>query len=140
MRRVFQIGGCFIIAIAAGCVQRQMSIRSDPPGALVYMNGQEVGRTPLERDFTWYGTYDVQVRADGHETLRTRTKVIAPWWQWPPFDLLAELFPLKDRRTIEYKLSPAADSAIDVDAILSRSTELKGELQSSRASPTTRPG
>ena len=36
------------LAILQGCgVQRTLQIESDPPGALVYLNGDEVGRTPM---------------------------------------------------------------------------------------------
>ena len=127
-----------LILNTAGCVRRSVSIQTDPPGALVYLNGEEAGRTPLQRDFLWYGTYDVVIRKEGAETLRTRQKIIAPWWQWPPFDLFAELFPLDDRRSYQYTLQPAADAAIDVDAILTRSGEMQAKLQSSRV-PTTQP-
>jgi len=127
-----------VVLTAAGCVRRSMSIQTEPPGALVYLNGEEVGRTPLQRDFLWYGTYEVVIRKEGNETLRTRQKVIAPWWQWPPFDLFAELFPLDDKRSYQYTLTPAADSAIDLDAILVRSSEMQAKLQSSQA-PATQP-
>lgn len=106
-------------------------INSDPPGALVYMNGQEIGRTPIERDFTWYGNYDVQVRKEGFETLKTHTKVIAPWWQWVPFDLPAELLPLTDRHRLHYALRPASTQPADADTLLSHSREIEGKLQSS---------
>src|SRR5262249_46782603 len=40
---------------ASGCgVHRSLTIKSDPAGALVYLNGLEVGRTPVTRDFLWY--------------------------------------------------------------------------------------
>ncbi|MDW8261495.1 MAG: PEGA domain-containing protein [Phycisphaerales bacterium] len=130
---------CLFLLLTAGCVQRSLSIDSDPPGALVYLNGQEAGRTPFVKDFTWYGTYEVVVRKEGFQTLRIREPVIAPWWQWPPFDLFAELFPLKDERTLKYTLAPAADATIDLDAILSRSQELQGKLESSRAPRPARP-
>ena len=39
-------------------------VQSDPPGALVYLNGEEVGRTPLAHDFLWYGNYDVELRSE----------------------------------------------------------------------------
>lgn len=137
MRRVAAI---FLLLSVTGCVQRQLSIDSDPPGALVYLNGQEAGRTPLEKDFVWYGTYDVQLRQDGYETLKTRAAVIAPWWQWPPFDLFAELFPLTDRHTHSFKLTPAADGAIDLDQILANAESLRSQMQSTRVTPpTTRP-
>ena len=127
-----------LVLTATGCVRRSMSIQTDPPGALVYLNGEEAGRTPLQRDFLWYGTYDVVIRKEGAETLRTRQRVIAPWWQWPPFDLFAELFPLDDKRSYQYTLTPAADSAVDLDAILQHSGDMQAKLQSSQA-PATQP-
>src|SRR5688500_8387276 len=72
---------------APGCVQRTLQVESDPPGALVYLNGEEAGRTPMRKNFVWYGTYDVQLRKEGYHTLSRETKVWAPWWQWPPIDL-----------------------------------------------------
>ena len=83
--------GCTIVlsmllAGTGGCVRRTLTVTTDPPGALIYLNGVEAGRTPLERDFVYYGTYDVAVRKEGYETLKTQGKVIAPWWQWVPFD------------------------------------------------------
>ena len=133
-----------VVVSLGGCVQRTMRVESDPPGALVYMNFQEVGRTPLERDFTWYGTYDVQVRQEGYEPLKARTAVIAPWWQWPPFDLFAEFIPgLRDERTIRYTLKPATTQPVEPGQILGRAEQLRGQLESSRfykdRAPTTAP-
>ena len=88
-----------LLAAAAAC-SGSLTVKSDPPGALVYLNGEEVGRTPMTRDFTWYGTYDVELRKEGYETLKTSGKVIAPWWQWVPIDLFAELLPLHDQREL----------------------------------------
>ena len=141
---VLIIGASAWIAAPAGCVERTMRVETNPPGALVYMNYQEVGRTPLERNFTWYGTYDVQVRNEGYETLKTRTKVIAPWWQWPPFDLFAEFIPgLRDERTIRYTLKPATTRPVDAQGMLTRAEELQGKLESStynrNRAPTTAP-
>ena len=95
--------------LCLGCVERRMTITSEPSGALVYLNGQEVGRTPLTRDFLWYGNYEVQVRKEGYQSLDTNTWVVAPWWQWPPFDLFAELLPVRltDHRSLHYELSEA---------------------------------
>ena len=89
------------------------------------------GRTPVTRDFTWYGNYDVALRKEGYETLKTDGKVIAPWWQWVPFDLAAELFPLHDKRKLSYKLKPTPETAIEPDVMLSRAEQLRGKLQSS---------
>lgn len=127
-----------IAVLGLGCVQRTLEITSDPPGALVYLNGQETGRTPLQTELKWYGWYDVQIRKEGYATLSKRQAVIAPWWQWPPFDLVAELFPVTDRQKLNYTLNVAGDPEPDLDALMSRSASLQGQLQSSRV-PTTAP-
>jgi hypothetical protein len=95
--------------LAAGCgVERTLRLESTPPGALVYLNGEEVARTPAEVPLEWYGKYDVAVRLDGYETLKDERWVVAPWWQWPPIDLVAELLPLplRDRRRLSFVLRP----------------------------------
>src|SRR5208282_4674368 len=94
--------------LMGGCVERTLSVQSDPPGALVYLNDQEIGRTPMEHDFVWYGTYDIALRMEGYESLKTKARVVAPIYEWVPLDLFAELLPipLKDRRDLYYRLSP----------------------------------
>lgn len=78
-----------------GCVERRLLITSEPTGALVYLNDQEVGRTPLEVPFTWYGTYDVRLEAKGYRTLETQQLAEQPWWELPGPDLIAEAIPGK---------------------------------------------
>ncbi|HVT88636.1 MAG TPA: PEGA domain-containing protein [Tepidisphaeraceae bacterium] len=143
-RRVMMIS---LLVAMSGCVQRTMNVTSDPDGAIVFMNGQEIGRTPLTRDFLWYGTYDVQVRKEGYETLNERTRVIAPIWQWPPFDLAAEFWPgrLKDIRHLSYKLKPATTGPADANAMIAGAAELRAKLESSQytrspsVAPTSQP-
>jgi hypothetical protein len=125
--------------VCGGCVERTLDVRSDPPGALVYLNDQEIGRTPLAKHFLWYGTYDVQVRKDGYETLKTKSPVIAPWWQWIPFDFVAELVPVKfhDSHTVSYTLRPLAKAQIDPQTIVERAEDLGEDLESSRIRTST---
>jgi hypothetical protein len=118
--------------LVTGCVRRSLTVTSDPPGALVYLNGTEVGRTPMTRDFTWYGTYDVVLRKEGYETLKTEGKVIAPWWQWVPIDLFAELLPLHDKRELRYAMRPYEQKTVDPAEMVSRGEALGTKLQSSR--------
>jgi hypothetical protein len=133
--------------LLGGCVERTLTIDSDPPGALVYLNDQEVGRTPLKREFTWYGWYDVAVRMEGYKTLKTSSAVIAPPWMWVPFDLAAELlpFPVKDRHRLHYTLTPETEEDVDPQTIIARGQALKGKLQGKgtpapQTKPTTKPG
>ncbi len=133
----------FVIALLlVGCVERKLTVTSEPEGALVYLNNQEVGRTPLTREFTWYGDYDVQLRHDGYETLKTSKEIVAPWWQWVPFDLFAEVIPVrwKDYHTVAFTMQPASTQPISGDVMLDRATKLRDELQSSertRGEPKT---
>lgn len=77
---------------STGCVERQLSITSEPSGALVYLSDVEVGRTPLTVDFEWYGDYEVILRSDGYQTLQTNTKIDPPWYDIPPWDLVSQAF------------------------------------------------
>jgi hypothetical protein len=97
------------LLICSGCeVQRTLTIQSNPQGALVFLNDQEIGRTPVTQYFKWYGTYDVELRKEGYESLRTTSKVWAPWWQVPPIDLASALspVPLEDHHDLSFTLHP----------------------------------
>jgi hypothetical protein len=125
--------------VGAGCVQRTLTVQTDPPGALVYLNDQEVGRTPFTRNFIWYGTYDVEIRKEGYASIKTTAMVWAPWWQWVPFDLLAEPLPLTDHHELNYTLQPPNERDIEPDLMIKRGIALGEELESSRKPPTTKP-
>lgn len=133
-----------LVALAgcAGGVQRTLRVESDPPGALVYLNDQEVGRTPMETSFLWYGTYDVRLRKEGYQTVKARSRVWAPWWQIPPIDLVAEFVPiqLEDRHQLSYQLEPLPEQ-VEVEPLIARGLELRGMLESSEFTkkPTTKP-
>ena len=73
-----------------GCVERIISVRSDPSGAEVFINGKQAGTTPLEHEIDFYGALDVVVRHEGHLSRRTRIDPTAPWHQVFPVDFVAE--------------------------------------------------
>jgi hypothetical protein len=127
MRRALLI--LLLPAAVAGCgVKRTLRLESDPPGALVYLNGREVARTPAEVPLEWYGKYDVAVRMEGFETLKTERWVVAPWWQWPPIDLVAELLPLplRDRRRLSFELEPAGEAD---EGVLDRAEAMRAGMR-----------
>lgn len=131
MRRVCLLILCLALWVAGCGVKRTMTLRSDPPGALVYLNGEEVARTPAEVPMEWYGNYDVAVRHEGYETLKTTRWVAAPWWGIPPLDLVAELLPLRlhDHRVLEFELQPAAEVE---PGLLDRAEEMREETANRR--------
>ena len=61
--------------LLGGCVRRVVDITSDPSGALVRMNGREIGTTPVEVEIVYYGDYDIQLSRAGCEPLSTSAKV-----------------------------------------------------------------
>jgi hypothetical protein len=59
--------------------------------------------------FDWYGDYWVRASKEGYETLDTHRKLKAPWYDWPPFDLLVQV--LDPTRVVDayewtFELSP----------------------------------
>ena len=118
---------CVGIAILlAGCVRRTLTVRTEPEGARGFLNDYEVGTSPVSVDFTWYGDYDVIVRKDGYETLKTHHEIKPPWYQVPPVDFVAELlvpFEIHDEREASFTLRPM--EKIDPETLLQDAVELR---------------
>ena len=103
------VGLALTALLGHGCVRRSLTIHTEPPGALVYLNDEEVGRSPVTTDFLWYDDYDIAIRKENFAALATHEKVRAPWYQVPPIDFWAEvLWPgrFHDQRSFSYILDP----------------------------------
>ena len=57
-----------IALTATGCVRRRLTVRSNPPGASVYVDNQHIGKTPCSVDFTYYGTREIRLVKSGFST------------------------------------------------------------------------
>jgi len=114
-----------------GCVERTLTITSTPPGTLVYLNDQEIGRTPVTREFIWYGNYDLTLRKEGYQTLKTKQLVAAPIFQIVPIDLFAELLPFHFHDQQEFSFTLLKTEPIDPQGLLSRALEMKKDLRPS---------
>ncbi|HZW08324.1 MAG TPA: PEGA domain-containing protein [Phycisphaerales bacterium] len=118
----------------AGCVERRLEITSEPPGALVYVNDQEVGRTPTEASFLFHGVYDVRVELEGYEPLRTTAEAEAPFYEYAPLDLAAEALPTRIHNVQHWHfvLEPAlelAQTKEELEAgLLGRAATMRDEL------------
>lgn len=102
-----------VAATTTGCVKRRYTIRTDVPGTLVYVNGEEIGATPVSRSFIYYGDRDIQLVADGYETQKIIQPLDAPWWDNNFTDFFTEnLLPvtLRDEREFEYRMVPAVNA------------------------------
>lgn len=124
---------------ATGCVERKLTIASDPPGALTYVNDVEVGRTPVTIPFQWYGDYDIRFRLERTEgppaqptsaqyELHTHRRATAPWFQWLGVDLFAEITPFefKDEKVWGFNL-PKVPQESD-EQLIKNAKALQAEL------------
>lgn len=105
------IGSVACLVLLSGCVTRSLTIKTNPPGAMVYVNDQLKGTTPVTYDFVWYGWHRVMIRKEGFQRLDDRKRLRAPVYLWIPVDLVMELLPfrIRDERTWEYVLAPQTD-------------------------------
>jgi len=98
-----------IVPALCGCVRRKMTVRSNPPGATVYLDGKEIGRTPFSTNFDHYGKREFRIVKQGYETKTELKPVRAPWYQWVGVDFVSEvLLPgkLTDHQYYEFDLQP----------------------------------
>ncbi|MCD6364760.1 MAG: PEGA domain-containing protein [Planctomycetes bacterium] len=97
---------CIVVAALGGCVEREMTITTDPPGALVFVSDKEIGRSPVSQRFLWYGDYDIILRLKGYKTLKTHANLRPPIYEIPPLDLLSAIAPWTyyDRRYLHFEM------------------------------------
>ncbi|MDD3468353.1 MAG: PEGA domain-containing protein [Thermoguttaceae bacterium] len=99
--------GVLCMLSGVGCVQRRLTIRSNPPGAVVYVDNQEIGTTPISTNFLFYGQRHIRLVKDGYEEIDEMREIRAPWYQLPVVDMVSETVvpgEIQDRRTLQYTL------------------------------------
>ena len=123
-------GGVLTLAVASalllGCVDRRYVVTTDPPGAVVYRNGQYLGATPVDDHFIYYGNYHFTIVKEGYETLQVDQEVKSPWYEYPPIDFFSEtLVPYNviDRHEFHFKLEPR--KLPDQGQLLKQAAELR---------------
>ncbi len=117
-----------MVATSGGCLRRRMTINSNPPGATVYVDGRQLGKTPVSTDFTYYGTRNIRLEKDKYQTRNIKQKVSPPWYEFPPLDFFTETFSvgeIKNHHVWTYELQRQAYSP--GDQILKRANEFAFE-------------
>ncbi len=107
-----------------------MIIRTNPPGALVYVDDNEVGLTPVAISPIYYGNRKIRLVKDGCETQTFIQSVPPPWYEIPPLDFFAEnLVPgtIRDQRTFDYQLRP--QGVVPQEDLLTRAENLRRGTQ-----------
>jgi hypothetical protein len=118
-----------------GCVERRIEITSEPSGALVWVNDQQVGRTPTQASFLYHGVYDVRLQLDGFEPMVTEAEASPPIYEHAPLDLFAEMVPaqIKNVQQWHFVLEPAMESTLSREeleaGLLERAGVMRAELE-----------
>ena len=102
-----------IIFAFSGCVTRSITVKTEPSNALVYLDNELIGESPVTVPFTYYGTRKIMIEKkdeDGaltHERTIVYEKIKAPVYEIFPLDFFSELvwpFKIKDDQVLSYNL------------------------------------
>ena len=118
-----------LLLIQPGCIRRVLMVRSEPEGALVSIDRQIVGQTPVAVPFTYYGTREIRLEKDGYELFETKERIRPPWYDLPPISFLTAHFSLRERRDVrqlDYRLTPKA--TVMENDLLQRAGQLRGDV------------
>jgi len=119
-----------VLIVLAGCVERELTINTKPQGALVVLNDEEIGVSPVTVNFNWYGDYCVRISKEGYETLNTHRMLKGPWYDHFPFDFFAQI--VNPNRIVDsyewtFELSPRRQ--ISREELIQNANKLKNQLQ-----------
>ena len=97
----------------AGCVTRTITIKTNPSNALVYVDNELIGESPVEIPFTYYGTRKITIEkkdADGRLICERKIvfeKIKTPVYEMFPLDFFSENlwpFDIQDNHILNYDL------------------------------------
>lgn len=125
--------------LLTGCLDRRFVVTSDPPGAVVLVDGKPIGATPADDHFVYYGKRTFTLIKDGYQTLKVEQEVDMPWYEFIGLDFITENvvpFHLADVRRFHYCLEPLqavrSDQLLhDAEALKARAATI-GPLQANR--------
>jgi hypothetical protein len=119
-----------VTQFVAGCVERRLTINTEPQGAIVVLNDEEIGTSPATVSFEWYGDYNVAIRKEGFETLKTHRKLKAPSYDAFPFDFFAQLI-VPDRiiDSYEWTFELEEKRQIGREELIQNARQLKEQLE-----------
>jgi hypothetical protein len=135
---VLVVSGAALILglLIGGCVERQLTINTQPQGALVVLNDEEIGTSPVTVSFNWYGDYNVRISKEGYETLKTHRKLKGPWYDKFPFDFFAQILnPKRIVDSYEWTFALAPKQWPTREELIKDAEELKIQLHSDHETP-----
>lgn len=128
----------FCLGLLPGCVSRTLVIESEPTGALVHLDGDDVGPTPFSEKLTWSGEdlHTVTVEAEDYEMeslnlLYEDARSAPDPWEWK-----VALKPLVIRAEIDITANIDA-ATVKVNDLIIGKTPLRHTFVFSRPSSTS---
>lgn len=122
--------GLLAIVVLAGCVERRLTINTKPADALVVLNDEEIGQSPVTVPFSWYGDYNVRISKEGFQTLKTHRKLKGPWYDKFPWDFFAQIVnPKRILDSYEWTFELAPQQQPDRDELIRSADDLKNQLK-----------
>src|SRR5262245_60504692 len=134
------LGVAVCAALLTGCVDRRYVITTNPPGAVVYVNNQQIGAAPVDNHFVYYGDYEFLLVKEGYQTKRVVQHIPAPWYEYFPIDFFSEnIWPHRelDVRRFHYDLDPLP--AVRTDVLLDEAQNLRNRGQAITPPPSNTP-
>lgn len=115
--------------LLGGCVERKLTINTEPQGAIVLLNDEEIGVSPVTVSFSWYGDYNVTIRKEGFETLKTHRILKGPWYDKFPFDIFAQILsPKRIVDSYEWTFELSDRQQINREKLIQDAQQLKEQL------------
>jgi len=125
-----------LVLLQTGCVRRRMTIRTNPPGAQVFIDDQEIGTTPCSTPFIYYGTRKITLVKGGYKTQTFYQKFNPPWYQIPPLDFISENLVVRELRDERYVDAQMVPQEIPLESKLrDRAEGLRATAASGQISP-----
>lgn len=122
---VVLIAGLFL----SGCVERQLTINTVPQGAVIVLNDEEIGNSPVTVGFNWYGDYNVRITKPGYQTIKTHRRLKGPWYDKFPFDFFAQILnPKRITDSYEWTFELAGQQKTDREELIKKAENIKKQL------------
>ncbi len=117
-----------------------MTLRTNPAGAVAFVDDQRIGVTPVSTPFTYYGTRKIQLFKDGFEPLTVKQRFPVPWYEYPPLDFFVENFwpyEIRDERIVDFEMVP--QQIVPNSELLGRAEMLRDNTQVGHITPILSP-
>ena len=129
VKKSFLVAITVAAAFLTGCVERQLTINTQPKDAMVILNDEQLGLSPVTVSFNWYGVYNIRITKDGYETLKTHRRLKRPLHDYFPFDFFAQcLNPQKIVNSYEWTFEMAEKQYPDRQELIDKADALEEQM------------